>query len=47
MTSVSVEQAYARLGDFKLEDINVHVKSGEFFVILSPSGARSSTYNAI
>jgi len=39
MTSLSVEQTYAQLGNFKLEDINVRVKSGEFFVILGPSGA--------
>ncbi|MGZ4920335.1 MAG: ABC transporter ATP-binding protein [Halobacteriota archaeon] len=39
MTSIAVEDAYARLGDFKLHDITVHVKSGEFFVILGPSGA--------
>ncbi len=39
MTSVAVEEAYARLGDFKLQDISVSVESGEFFVILGPSGA--------
>jgi len=39
MTSVAVEGAYARLGDFRLYDINVSVASGEFFVILGPSGA--------
>lgn len=39
MTSVAVEGAYARLGDFRLQDISVSVESGEFFVILGPSGA--------
>ena len=39
MTSIAIEQAYARLGDFRLEDISVSVESGEFFVILGPSGA--------
>ena len=39
MTSVAVDGAYARLGDFSLEDINLNVESGEFFVILGPSGA--------
>ena len=39
MTSVAVEGAYARLGDFRLQDISVRVESGEFFVILGPSGA--------
>ncbi len=39
MTTVSVEGAQATLGDFKLRDINLNVASGEFFVILGPSGA--------
>jgi molybdate/tungstate transport system ATP-binding protein len=39
MTSVAVEGAYASLGDFRLQDISVSVESGEFFVILGPSGA--------
>ncbi len=39
ITSVAIEEAYARLGDFKLQDINLRFKSGEFFVILGPSGA--------
>jgi len=39
MTSVTVEDAYARLGEFKLQDISLRVESGEFFVILGPSGA--------
>jgi molybdate/tungstate transport system ATP-binding protein len=39
MTAVSVEGAHATLGDFKLRDINLSVASGEFFVILGPSGA--------
>jgi len=39
MTSVAVEGAHARLGDFKLHDVSVRVESGEFFVILGPSGA--------
>jgi molybdate/tungstate transport system ATP-binding protein len=39
MTSVAVDGAYARLGDFSLEDITLNVESGEFFVILGPSGA--------
>jgi molybdate/tungstate transport system ATP-binding protein len=39
MTTVSVEGAHATLGDFKLRDINLKVASGEFFVILGPSGA--------
>ncbi|MGZ4891096.1 MAG: ATP-binding cassette domain-containing protein, partial [Halobacteriota archaeon] len=39
MTTVSVEGAQATLGDFKLRDINFNVASGEFFVILGPSGA--------
>jgi len=39
MTSIAIEQAYALLGDFRLEDISVSVESGEFFVILGPSGA--------
>jgi molybdate/tungstate transport system ATP-binding protein len=39
MTSVAIEQAYTRLGDFRLQDISVSVDSGEFFVILGPSGA--------
>jgi len=39
MTSIAIQQAYARLGDFRLEDISVSVESGEFFVILGPSGA--------
>jgi molybdate/tungstate transport system ATP-binding protein len=39
MTTVSVEGAHATLGDFKLRDINLNVSSGEFFVILGPSGA--------
>jgi molybdate/tungstate transport system ATP-binding protein len=39
MTTVSVEGAQATLGDFKLRDINLNVASGEFLVILGPSGA--------
>ena len=39
MTTVSVEGAHATLGDFKLRDISLNVASGEFFVILGPSGA--------
>jgi molybdate/tungstate transport system ATP-binding protein len=39
MTSVDVEHAYVKLGQFTLEDINLRVKSEEFFVILGPSGA--------
>ena len=39
MTSVAVENAYAKLGEFKLQDISLRVESGEFFVILGPSGA--------
>jgi molybdate/tungstate transport system ATP-binding protein len=39
MTLIAIQQAYARLGDFRLEDISVSVESGEFFVILGPSGA--------
>ena len=42
MTTVTVEDAYATLGDFKLRDINLSVASGEFFVILGPSGAGKS-----
>ncbi|MCJ7639306.1 MAG: ATP-binding cassette domain-containing protein, partial [Euryarchaeota archaeon] len=39
MTTVTVEDAHATLGDFKLRDISLNVASGEFFVILGPSGA--------
>jgi len=39
MTTVSIEGAHARLGDFKLSEIDLSVASGEFFVILGPSGA--------
>lgn len=39
MTTVTVEGAHATLGDFKLRDISLNVTSGEFFVILGPSGA--------
>jgi len=39
MTTVTVEGAHATLGDFKLHDISLNVASGEFFVILGPSGA--------
>jgi molybdate/tungstate transport system ATP-binding protein len=39
MATVSIEGAHARLGDFKLSEINLSVASGEFFVILGPSGA--------
>ncbi len=42
MTTVTVEDAHATLGDFKLRDINLNVSSGEFFVILGPSGAGKS-----
>jgi molybdate/tungstate transport system ATP-binding protein len=42
MTTVTVEDAHATLGDFKLRDINLNVASGEFFVILGPSGAGKS-----
>jgi molybdate/tungstate transport system ATP-binding protein len=42
MTTISVEDAYASLGDFTLRDINLNVASGEFFVILGPSGAGKS-----
>ncbi len=39
MTAVSIESAHASLGDFRLRDISLRVASGEFFVILGPSGA--------
>jgi molybdate/tungstate transport system ATP-binding protein len=39
MTTVTVEDAHATLGDFTLRDINLDIASGEFFVILGPSGA--------
>ncbi len=42
MTTVTVEDAHATLGDFTLRDINLNVASGEFFVILGPSGAGKS-----
>jgi len=39
MTSVEVQNAYLKLGEFNLQDINLKVESEEFFVILGPSGA--------
>ena len=39
MTAVTVEGAHATLGDFKLRNISLNVPSGEFFVVLGPSGA--------
>jgi molybdate/tungstate transport system ATP-binding protein len=39
MTSVDVQHASVKLGDFNLQDINLNVKTKEFFVILGPSGA--------
>ena len=39
MTSVEIQNAYLKLGQFNLQDINLKVKSEEFFVILGPSGA--------
>ncbi len=33
-----LEHVYKQLGTFKLKDINLHIKSGEYFVILGPTG---------
>lgn len=39
MTHIQLQNLEINLGEFHLKDINLHVKEGEYFVILGPTGA--------
>lgn len=44
MSSVTLEHVHKRFGQAKgVEDVHIHIESGEFFTFLGPSGCGKTT----